>query len=210
MKKYITICVTLAAAIALCGCGDNKTSSKLIGTEMISTTGQGTGNGNGNGNGSGTALSTSQATVLAVQVLSVFESALGSFGTSNPAKNWSSIIRKAALATTTVQGPVSGSAAVSLISETSSSASITEAFSSYTWNDNNVVYVMNGNVNCAMVLTTSTSGTVTITTSGLRYVYGSNSTTVSMNVTISFDEVTGAVSCSGTVNGIFISGTTSM
>jgi len=36
MKKYLTICITLAAVAALCGCGDNKTTSKLVGTSVYS------------------------------------------------------------------------------------------------------------------------------------------------------------------------------
>ena len=72
MNKYLTICITLAAAIELCGCGDNKTTSKLIGTQVYSGNGgSGSGSGSGSGIGSGGTTTNGASNQVAVSELAI-------------------------------------------------------------------------------------------------------------------------------------------
>ncbi len=212
MKKYLYICIALAAAVAFIGCGDNKTNQKLIGTYVYSGNHGTTTTGNGNP-GNGSSISNSQSVAVVSEVFSEFSTALAKAGLS-PAKFGAiqkAIRRSSPIPSTTVSGPSGGQVVVSgsytIISSSNFSFSVTEAMQSFKWTSGGSVYTMNGTVTITGNFNTTgaTLYSMTITTSGLTFSGGGISTTISMDVTVMVDSSDNAT-VSGTVNGQSISG----
>ena len=84
MKKYMSICIVLAAAITFTGCGDNKTNKKLIGTNVYDAS-SGPANPNNPSTSNTGPLTGTQNTVMLSEVFTGFSAAV-SGGTLSPGK----------------------------------------------------------------------------------------------------------------------------
>jgi hypothetical protein len=217
MNKYLSICIALTF-IALCGCGDNKTSSKLIGTQMYSGGGL-TGSGNfgvGTGAGVAGAFSNAQAVSVAQQVYTQLLTAILSNRLTGSGKGE---ILKAALPTTTVNGPAGGTAAVSGSYDSSNGPGdiiITgvSVMTNYQWTYSGAAYKMNGTINVSGALNVSAYGTsarlanLTFLTSAAGVSFfggGVSAPALLLDLTVTVTG-TGAGAVSGLVNNSAISG----
>ena len=213
MKRYLTICAALTAAVALCGCGDNKTTSKLVGTTVYATTGSNANIGSsGSGSGTVASLTGAQTRAMFTELLAVFNAATTpGTNTLSPARLGAPILKENLGAaqpinkTLTGIGSTSGSVAVTGTFDSATGAvSLTETMSGLQFVSGKVTYTMNGTMTMAGTYNSSASGSApmiafTFNAANFQASVGSNAMTLTMNVSLTMlSNYSGSIA--GTVN----------
>ena len=215
MKKYLSMCVLLAAAIALTGCGDNKTKQKLIGTYVYS--GNGTGTNGSSGSGSTGPLTSSQNTSMLGEVFYGFYYAMAGGHTLAPA-NLGAIAPTTLSTSERVSFPLNNTLTSALggtvlVNGTySTTGSVTTFNVTETWNNchftsttDNGAYQMNGIITLSGTFDTSATGssvffTESVESSNLTFHYGSSVISLVFDITSTYRK-NGTGSVSGSMNG---------